>query len=182
MNRPLAAVAALSIIAIALVASSLALLSDPQTTPNADNQQTPDPTKALEDNAQPTPTQQSTTTPQTQPNPTQGGITSTENIDIFTDPQATSLCTQIDWGTLTEGTTATHTLYLKNVGNKNQTLHLTTSDWTPASTTSLMTLSWNKENTTLNPGSVIAATLTLSAAQDMADVDSFSFNIIIEGT
>jgi hypothetical protein len=182
MNRALAAVAALSIIAIAIVATSLAILSDTQSTPNANNQQTPNPTQVIEDNAQPTPTQQSTATQETQPNPTQGTITSTENIDIYTDPQATNVCTQIDWRTLTEGTTSTHVLYLKNSGTTNKTLHLTTTDWTPTATASLMALGWDKENTTLAPGSVIAATLTLSAAQDMADVDSFSFNIVIEGT
>jgi hypothetical protein len=180
MNRALAAVATLSIIAIAIVATSLALLSNPQSTPNTNNQQAPNPT--FESNVEPNPTQQSTTTQETHPSPTQGSITSTANIDLYTDPQTSNLCTQIDWGTLTEGTTATHTLYVKNVGTTNKTLHLTATGWTPTATATLMTLSWNKENTTLNPGSVIAATLTLSAAQDMADVDSFSFNIIVEGT
>jgi len=114
--------------------------------------------------------------------PSQGNIQSTAGIAVYTNPAATTPCTNIDWGTLDEGTTATHTVYVKNIGDTTETLHLTTTDWTPTASASLMTLSWDKEDTTINPDSVVAATLTLAAAEDMADVDSFNFNIIIQGT
>jgi hypothetical protein len=113
--------------------------------------------------------------------PNQGNIHSTAGIAVYTNNAATTLCTNIDWGTLNEGTTATQTIYIKNMGNTTETLHLTTTDWAPTATASLMTFSWDKEGTSLSPGSVVAATLTLTAAQDMADVDSFDFNIIIQG-
>jgi hypothetical protein len=187
MNRTTLALAVLCIVAIALLVTSSALIADPPSASTSNSQQT-SPTETTQ---QPNSTQQSTPTQNSQtpvieetqqPNPTQGAVTSTSNIGIYTDPQTTTLCTNLDWGTLNEGTSAIQTLYIKNSGNTIATLHLTTTDWTPVATTSLMTLSWNKEGTTLNPGSVVAATLTLSAAQDMADVDSFDFNIIIQGT
>jgi hypothetical protein len=80
-------------------------------------------------------------------------------IDVYTDPQTTTLCTNLDWGTISEGTIAIQTLYIKNSGKTVATLHLTPTDWIPTATASLMTLSWGKE-----------------------DIDSFDFNIIIQST
>jgi hypothetical protein len=43
-------------------------------------------------------------------------------------------------------------------------------------------VTWNRENTVLDPGEDIAATITLDVASDTGTLSNFSFNIIITGT
>jgi hypothetical protein len=112
--------------------------------------------------------------------PNQGNIRTSVGIEVYTNPQTTTLCTEIDWGTLNEGVSITKTVYVKSTANNTQTLHMATSDWTPTNAASLITLSWNRENAAILPGEILVATLTLTTAADMANVDAFSFNLIIE--
>jgi len=112
--------------------------------------------------------------------PAAGKVSSSVGVDVYTNPAATNLCTNMDWGTIAEGTQKTQTLYIKNTGNATETLHMRATDWTPTTAGSLLTLSWDKEGSTLAPGMVVAATITLSTAADVGDLDSFSFNIIFE--
>ena len=114
--------------------------------------------------------------------PAGGKVSSTVGIDVYTNAAATNPCTNIDWGNITQGTQTTKTVYLKNTGNTPETLHMRTSDWTPTTAASLLSLSWDKEGSSLAPGCVVAATLTLSTAANVGDLDSFSLNIIFESS
>jgi hypothetical protein len=98
---------------------------------------------------------------------------------LYKDQATTTTCTSIDWGSLIAESSNTRIIYVKNTGNTTETLHLNTSDLNPASTSSMLTLTWDKENSTLAAGSVVAATLTLAMGEDSGTVDSFDFNIII---
>jgi hypothetical protein len=114
--------------------------------------------------------------------PAKGTVTHTTGIGLYTDQTATIPCTNIDWGPLTAGRSATRTIYVKNTGNITESLHMTASDWIPTAVGSMLSLTWNKEDFSLPAGSVVATTLTLTVAQDSGEVDSFDFNITIEGT
>jgi hypothetical protein len=120
----------------------------------------------------PSPTPTSTTAPQT--------VTSI-NVDIYTDAEATTPLTNLQWGTLSPGGTVTKTIYIKNSGSTAETLTMTTTEWTPAAANSVLTLSWNKEGSSLAAGAVVPATLTLQVAQNTGSVTSFSMNIVISG-
>jgi hypothetical protein len=118
--------------------------------------------------------------------PAQGHIggsitTNTVNIGVYSDSQATSLCTNIDWGTLNSGSIATKTVYIKNTGNITETLSMTTIDWIPQTATSSLFLTWNKESATLQAGAIVPATLTLNVAAETGDISDFNFNIVISG-
>ena len=110
------------------------------------------------------------------------GVTGTINIGVYTDAAATNNCTSINWGTLTPGTIASQTVYVKNSGNTAETLSMTTSSWSPPSATSSLSLSWDKESTVLPAGSVVTATLTLTVAANAGSLTSFSFDIVISGS
>jgi hypothetical protein len=110
------------------------------------------------------------------------GVVSSVNIGVYSNAAATTNCTSINWGTVTPGTSVNQTVYIKNLGNTAETLSLTTSSWNPASATSYLTLTWTEQGYVLPAGSVIAATLTLTAASSAASLTSFSFNIVISGT
>lgn len=108
--------------------------------------------------------------------------TNTVNIGVYSDLQATTLCTNIDWGTLNSGNIATKTIYIKNTGNITETLSMTATDWNPQTATSSLFLTWNKESAALQAGAIVPATLTLNVADDTGDISDFDFNIVISGS
>jgi hypothetical protein len=110
-----------------------------------------------------------------------GSEVSTINVGLYTDPAATNVCSNIEWGTISPGSNVTQTIYVKNTGNTPETLRLTTSGWNPSNATSTLTLTWDKQGSTLPAGSIVQATLTLTVASNTGTLSTFSFNIIISG-
>jgi hypothetical protein len=115
-------------------------------------------------------------------NQRQNTLTSTLNIAIYTDAAATVNCTNINWGVLNPGASATKTIYIKNTGSTQATLSMAASSWSPASASSVLTLTWNKEGSTLAAGATEPATITLQVAQDTGDLSTFNLNIVISGS
>ncbi|NLF87637.1 hypothetical protein GX563_02310 [Candidatus Bathyarchaeota archaeon] len=154
---PLAALAAVAII---LTAVTAALLTTQTQIPA---------TGTIEPTHSPSPT--------TLPQP----ITSI-NVEIYTDAATTTPLTSLSWGTLSAGATVSRTIYIKNSGTTAETLNMTTTQWNPAAASSVLTLTWNKEASTLDAGAVVPATLTLQVAANPDSVTNFSMNIVITGT
>jgi hypothetical protein len=112
-----------------------------------------------------------------------GGITTnTVNLALFSDANASVPLSNVEWGSISAGTTSTKTIYIKNTGNVAETLSLSGAQWNPVSASTVLTLSWNKESVSLTAGQVVAATLSLTVAADPGDLDSFSLNIVVSGT
>jgi hypothetical protein len=103
-------------------------------------------------------------------------------VGVYWNSGCTSAVSSIDWGVLEPGVTKNFTIYVRNEGNVQLKLSMTTSNWNPASASSYITLSWNRENYVLPAGSVVSAVLTLSVSSSISGVTSFSFDIIITGT
>jgi uncharacterized repeat protein (TIGR01451 family) len=111
-----------------------------------------------------------------------GNITSTIDISVYSDPDATINCTAIDWGTLNSGDTATKTVFIKNTGNVSETLNMKATDWVPSTAIQSLYITWNKEGAILDTGIVMPATITLKIDSDTGDLSDFSFNLVISGT
>lgn len=111
-----------------------------------------------------------------------GQPVSSINVEIYSDAEATTALTGLQWGTLSPGGTVNRTIYVKNTGNTAETLNMTATEWTPAEASSVLTLTWDKEGTSLAPGAVVAATISLHVASNPGSVTSFSMNIVISGT
>jgi hypothetical protein len=106
-----------------------------------------------------------------------GGITTnTVNVGVFSDTQASTLCTNIDFGTLNSGNIVTKTIYIKNTGTITETLSMTVTDWNPQTATSSLFLTWNQERSKLQAGATVSVTLTLNIAADTGDISDFNFN------
>jgi len=103
-------------------------------------------------------------------------------VGVYWDSSCTSAVSSIDWGALEPGVTKNFTVYVRNEGNVQVRLSMTTSNWNPASASSYITLSWNRENYVLSSGSVVSAVLTLSVSSSISGITSFTFDIIISGT
>jgi archaellum component FlaG (FlaF/FlaG flagellin family) len=110
------------------------------------------------------------------------GTVSAANVGVYTDNQYTQNCTNINWGTLTPNSTTNKTIYIKNTGTVPITLTMTTENWTPTTATDHLTLTWNQQNTILNPDETTPAELTLTVNPDTDDLTNFNFNILITGT
>jgi cellobiose-specific phosphotransferase system component IIB len=109
------------------------------------------------------------------------GVVTTVDLGIYTTQQATTSLTQIDWGTVSPGSSYTRTGYVRNNGSVGMTLSMTTTGWNPAGA-SAIGVSWNYDGRTLSPGQVLAVTWTLTIPSTISGVQSFSFNIVVTGS
>jgi hypothetical protein len=110
------------------------------------------------------------------------GTISAVNLGIFSDSTCTQTATALNVGDLSPGRTSTQTVYIKNTGNVPETLTMTTNNWNPISAGSLLTLTWNLQNTVLNAGASIQATITLTAASNTGSLTNFSCDVTLTGT
>jgi hypothetical protein len=126
------------------------------------------------------------------------GTIRTIGVKAYNNANMQNETTQIQWGKVYTGSSTNVTLYLKSTSNIKTVLYLQTANWTlfnsteatisgPNSTTPYLNLTWNYNNTAINPGQTIPVTLTLSVANSLTftqflvtkEVRYFSFDIII---
>jgi hypothetical protein len=100
-------------------------------------------------------------------------------VGIYWDSGCTSRATSIDWGLAEPGTIQNKTVYIKNEGNANVTLTLQTSNWSPTSATTCISLGWTYNNQTILVNQVIQVILRLTIASNITGITSFSFDIVI---
>lgn len=103
-------------------------------------------------------------------------------IAVFWDPQATSPCTEIDWGILGAGDLAGATVFIRNTKNVNCTLSINGSDWQPPEAEQYLTLDWNYTGEILQPQQIVSVQITLYAGLNVTGFDTFSFDIVITAT
>ena len=113
--------------------------------------------------------------------PTSGTV-STVNVGVYSDSACTTQLTSITWGSIPPGGTGTRTVYVKNTGTNQITLTMTRTNWAPASANGPITVTWDKESTTLAANQVATATLTLSVSSSISGITTFSVDIVITGT
>jgi hypothetical protein len=110
-----------------------------------------------------------------------GSITAV-GVGVYSDNACATALSTIGWATLNPGDVKTYTMYVRNEGNVPVTLNMAEGNWNPASASSYITLTWNKENYVLPAGQVVQAVLTLTVSSSVSGVTSFSFDITITGT
>ena len=109
-------------------------------------------------------------------------IQTTAGIGIYSNSQCNTELTSVSWGTLQPGGNQNAICYIKNEGNTPITLSLQASNWSPASATNYLALSWNYNNQPISPNQVAQVTLTLSVASNIAGITNFGFDITIIGS
>ena len=113
--------------------------------------------------------------------PSSGNVI-TVNVGVYSDSSCTKNLTSINWGSFEPGETKSGPIYVKNTGALPVNIHMTTASWNPTNADGPIALTWNRENTALNPGSSVKAILTLKVAENISSITNFSFDIIITGT
>jgi hypothetical protein len=110
------------------------------------------------------------------------GSLKTIGVIVCWDSGFTNATTSVNWGVLEPNSSRSYTVYVKNNGTAAETLSMTTANWSSTIASSYITLSWNRENYILAHGSYVQAILTLSVSPSIANVTSFTFDIIMTGT
>jgi len=110
----------------------------------------------------------------------QGTIT-TINVEVFLDQQCTQPCTTMSWGGVYAGESSSKTIYVKNTGNIPLTLSMSITDWVPASADGPVSMTWNRENYSLDPQEAVSATLTLTVSEDTGGITNFSYKMLLTG-
>ena len=103
-------------------------------------------------------------------------------LGVYWDPQCKNATSSIAFGLLEPGSYKDFTLYLKNEGNIDLILNMTTKNWNPTEAANYMSLTWNREAQQVSPDQVISFVITLSVSSNIQDISSFSLDITISGT
>lgn len=103
-------------------------------------------------------------------------------VGVYLDAGMTNRATTVDWGMIEPGTQKTATVYVRNEGNSPLTLTLSTSNWSPSTASSYLTVTWNYNGQAINAGASVGVVLTLTVSPSITGVGNFNFNIVITGT
>ncbi len=110
------------------------------------------------------------------------GTVTAINVGVYSDSGCTQTLSSIDWGNISPGDSVTRTIYVKNTGNSQISISMTKSNWDPTSANGPITITWNREGSTLGPGLYTTATLTLSVSSGISGITAFNVDIVITGT
>lgn len=112
-----------------------------------------------------------------------GTVSSSANLGVYSDSSCTQSTSSINWGTLTAGSVVSQVIYIKNTSSGlSLSLNMTTSNWSPPSANGPVTITWNQQGTDLQPGQVVAATITLTVSSTEVNITTFNAQINIGGT
>lgn len=103
-------------------------------------------------------------------------------IDIYSDSGCTKSVSNVDWGEIAAGSTINRIVYVKNNGDYEVTLGLSTENWSPFEAMADITLDWDYDGTYLEVGEVRRVIFGLSVDSDIGSISSFSFDIIVTGS
>ena len=109
------------------------------------------------------------------------GTVKAVNVGVYWNQNCTETVTTIDWGMLEPGESKNVTIYLKNEGNTPINLSLNTSNWNPAEARNYVSLNWTYRGENLQPDQALPATLILAVDQNVTNITTFNFDIIIVG-
>jgi hypothetical protein len=91
--------------------------------------------------------------------------------------------TNIDWGDLTAGATASRQICVINNGTVPTILSMSTGDWIPLIAQQYLTITWNcASGTILQPGTSQTVTITINVNQYVTGVNTFTNTIYVIAT
>ena len=106
----------------------------------------------------------------------------TMGVGVYYDQNCTMQVASIDWGILEPHTSTTKTLYVKSLSNVAVTLYVYAENWNPPECEKYMTLTAYPNNVTVQPDEVVEVSLTLSVAQNVTGITTFTFDIVFLGS
>jgi hypothetical protein len=111
----------------------------------------------------------------------ESGTIKTVGVAVYLNRKLNNPLSSINWGTLKPGTKTHIRCYVQNTGQSSVILQLETSNWTPSKATNYLTLTWNYKGQQLDSNQTIPIILTLTISENIQQITSFNFDIIIIG-
>lgn len=103
-------------------------------------------------------------------------------VGIYKDVNFTVSVTEIYWGVVEPGEDKSFSAYIKNESNVPITLTIWTEDWSPATASSFISLSWDYNGSKIPVDGSIPVTFVLNVDPATSGIESFSFTIVIVGS
>ena len=100
-------------------------------------------------------------------------------VEVYQDANATTLLTEIDFGFIEPDETKNYTCHVKSKSNVPAFLSLTTENWNPLNASDYIFLTWNYDNSTLEPEETREVTFYLYVSPDVSGIDTFTFDIVV---
>jgi hypothetical protein len=101
-------------------------------------------------------------------------------VGVYWDSDCSDGVSSIDWGILEPGSVKNITVYIRNEGEEQIRLDLTTTNWNPPKALQYLNLGWNyTKEQRIDPTEALQVTLTLSVRHYIEGISSFSFDILI---
>jgi len=101
-------------------------------------------------------------------------------VGVYQDAGCSYPVEGIDWGIIEPGQDLTKIVYMRNEGNWEFHLSVYAANWTPPETESYMSLTSDYQGQPIPVGSTIRVELILSLSEDVRDIASFDFDLVIE--
>ena len=102
----------------------------------------------------------------------------TIDIGVYSNYQCTQSLSNIEWGDLQVGGSVNRMIWIKNVGDSDVYLGLTTENWTPSGVAQFIDLSWDYDGSILNSGATEQIILTLSVDPTISGINEFYFDVV----
>ena len=113
---------------------------------------------------------------------TASGVIASANLELYSDAACTQMISSIDWGNISPGSSVLRMIFVRNTGTVPLTLSMNGANWSPASASNKMILTWDREGSVLAAGQVGAATLKLVVYPSINGVNGFNVDIVISGS
>jgi hypothetical protein len=104
------------------------------------------------------------------------------DLDVYSEIECINKKTEIEWGSINAGSSASRTIYIKNTGSVEVVLSFMTDKWNPEETSRYLTLSWDYDGSPVKIGKVVRIKLTLAVDSSINGVDRFNFDVIFIAT
>lgn len=103
-------------------------------------------------------------------------------VGVYWDSVCNDPVSSIDFGLLEAGSQKDFTFYLRNEGNTDISLNMTSKNWDPIEAADYMSLTWNREGQQMRPDQVTSCSMTLSVSPNIQDITSYALTITITAT
>ncbi|PVX26723.1 MAG: hypothetical protein CW691_00440 [Candidatus Bathyarchaeum sp.] len=98
-------------------------------------------------------------------------VIKTIEVELYNSSNGENRLETLSWDELEPGKSINTSFYIKSVSNFIVTLNFHLTDWDPIEISGYLTISWDYNNTRIEPGEIIPVTMTLSASSSDDFID-----------
>lgn len=101
-------------------------------------------------------------------------------VGVYWDANCSDPVEGIDWGVIGPAESNTAVVYMRNEGNWEFHLLMYAVNWSPPEAESYMSLTSDYQGQSIPVGGSVRVELILSLSEDVKDITSFNFDLVIE--